>query len=222
MSTILLPRISSMCRRSTCENQSESCVWKEIERFFFYRIALIENKKKKKLSFSFSPSPLIYFDFNEDSSLFSELGNRTYQSVRLIEETRGITVDTFDPFEGWNAIRCSWYLRPFLAVKLELTRFLVPTLLECSIITSRQQRFETASFETSKLKFFNGPLTWKFFFLDQWFSTNVPLSEMKIIYYFYISLSIDITFSPNIYSIIWTEEVITFYRMQNLFICSGL
>lgn len=80
---------------------------KRDRKIFFYRIALIENKKKKKLSFSLSPSPLIYFDFNKDSSLFSELGNRTYQSVRLIEETRGITVDTFDPFEGWNAIRCS-------------------------------------------------------------------------------------------------------------------
>ena len=61
-------------------------------------------------------------------------------SVRLIKETRGIRGrDRFDPLEGWNAIRCSWYLRPFLPVKSELTRFPGATAPESSIITSRQR-----------------------------------------------------------------------------------
>lgn len=87
------------------------CLKRDRKIFFFYGIVLLENKEKKKLSFSLSPSLSYLFRFRRGFIIVQrynfELGNRTYQSVRLIEETRGITVDTFDPFEGWNAIRCS-------------------------------------------------------------------------------------------------------------------
>ena len=71
--------------------------------------------------------------------------------------------------------------------------------------------------------------------LEQWFSTSVPLNfsvsrnfwsvpplrlavvspKLKIIYFFYISLSFDTTFNPNIYLIIWTEEVSNSNILQN-------